>query len=162
MLTALEVRNAKPKEKAYKLNDGKGLFLHVATSGKKTWRYRFELPPGTESTFVVGEYPVLSLEAARAERVALRELVKSGINPVDARRQGKQEAIAAREAEKKMVENSFEAVAADWHQHQKDRWTPDHAEAVLKSLERYAFEPLGGVQIDQITSTNGVGGDSGN
>lgn len=151
MLTALEVRSAKPKEKAYKLNDGKGLYLHVATSGKKTWRYRFELPPGTESTFVVGEYPASSLEAARAERVALRELVKSGINPADARRQGKQEAIAAREAEKKMVENSFEAVAADWHQHQKDRWTPDHAEAVLKSLERYAFEPLGGVQIDQIT-----------
>jgi len=37
MLTAIQVRNAKPKEKPYKLVDGKGLFLHVATSGKKTW-----------------------------------------------------------------------------------------------------------------------------
>jgi hypothetical protein len=48
MLTALEVRNAKARIKPYKLADGKGLFLHVATSGRKTWRYRYELPPGTE------------------------------------------------------------------------------------------------------------------
>ena len=82
MLTAIQVRNAKPKDKPYKLADGKGLFLHVATSGKKTWRYRFELS-GTESTFVLGEYPVMSLEAARIDRAAKRELVKAGINPAD-------------------------------------------------------------------------------
>ena len=56
MLTAIEVRNAKPKEKPYKMTDGRGLFLHIATSGKKTWRYRFTLA-GTESVFVLGEYP---------------------------------------------------------------------------------------------------------
>ncbi len=151
MLTAIQVRNAKAKEKPYKLNDGKGLFLHIATSGKKTWRYRYELPPGKESTFVIGEYPVLSLETARAERVALRELVKVGINPADARRQERQAAIEAQEEAKKVVENSFEAIALDWHHHQKDRWTVNHAEAVIQSLERYAFKPLGGTPIDQIT-----------
>ena len=36
MITAVQARNAKPREKAYNLNDGKGLFLHIATSGKKT------------------------------------------------------------------------------------------------------------------------------
>ena len=75
MITAVQARNAKPKEKAYKLNDGKGLFLHIATSGKKTWRYRYELPPGKESTFVIGKYPVLSLEEARVERAALHEKI---------------------------------------------------------------------------------------
>jgi len=34
-LTDLEVKNAKPKERPYKLNDGKGLFLHISSSGKK-------------------------------------------------------------------------------------------------------------------------------
>mgnify|MGYP001469361170 CR=1 FL=1 len=109
MLTAIQVRKAKPKEKPYKLNNGKGLFLHDATSGKKTWRYRYELPPGKESTFVIGEYPVVSLETARAERMALRELVKVGINPADARRQERQAAIEAQGEVKKVVENSFEA-----------------------------------------------------
>lgn len=150
MLTAIQVRNAKPKDKPYKLNDGKGLFLHVAKSGKKTWRYRFELS-GTESTFVLGEYPVLSLEDARAERVTLRELVKSGINPADVRRKEKQEVVEAKEAERKVAESSFEAIALDWHQHQRDRWTVNHAEAVLTSLKRHAFESFGAVPIDQIT-----------
>ena len=48
MLTAQEARNAKPKEKSYKLIDGKGHFLHVATKGTKTWRYHYELS-GKES-----------------------------------------------------------------------------------------------------------------
>lgn len=151
MLTAIQARNAKGKEKPYKLNDGKGLFLHIATSGKKTWRYRYELPPGKESTFVIGEYPVLSLEGARAERVALREMVKAGINPAEARRHEKQAVIEAQEEAKKEVENSFEAIALDWHRHQKDRWTAGHAEAVIKCLQRYAFESFGGLQVDRIT-----------
>ena len=151
MLTAIQVRSAKAKEKPYKLTDGKGLFLHVATSGKKTWRYRFELPPGTESGIVIGEYPVMSLETARTERAAARELVKAGINPADARRQEKQAAMEAREAVKKVIENSFETISLDWHRHQKDRWTPGHAEAVIKSLERYVFKSLGGIPVDEIT-----------
>lgn len=151
MLTAVQVRNAKPKEKPYKMTDGQGLFLHIATSGKKTWRYRFELPPGTESVFVIGEYPVMSLEAARIERAAVREMVKAGINPADARRQGKQEAIEARQAEKRLAENSFEAVALDWHHQQLDRWAPATAKAVLVCLERNALPFLGSVPVDRIT-----------
>ncbi len=85
MLTALEVKNAKPKEKPYKLTDGHGLFLYVAPSGKKTWRYRFVIA-GTESTFVLGEYPVLSLEKARIERAAAREMVKGVKNLCEERR----------------------------------------------------------------------------
>lgn len=151
MLTAIQVRNAKPKEKPYKLTDSQGLFLHVATSGKKTWRYRFELPPGTESTFVLGEYPVMTLEAARIERAAAREMVKSGTNPADARRERKQAAIQVAEDKKVRSENCFEAIAIDWHTHQKDRWTANHSEAVLKSLERYAFPILGALPVDTVT-----------
>ena len=150
MLTAIQVRNAKPKEKAYKLTDNKGLFLHVATSGKKTWRYRFELA-GTESTYVLGEYPVLSLEAARAERVTLRELVKAGINPADSRRLEKQEVIETKRAKKKLAENNFEAVAREWHQQQLGRWAPATAKAVLVCLERNALPFLQDKQVDQIT-----------
>jgi len=150
MLTALEVKNAKAKAKPYKVTDGKGLFLHVSTNGKKTWRYRYELS-GTESVFVIGEYPVITLEAARAERVSLRELVKAGINPAENRRQQKQAVQVAKEEEKQLAGSTFEAVALDWHHHQKDRWTEKHAEAVLVSLKKYVFLTLGAVQVDRIT-----------
>jgi len=150
MLTALEVKNAKPKDKPYKLTDGQGLFLHVSTSGKKTWRYRFVIA-GTESTFVLGEYPVLTLEKARGARVAAREMVKAGKNPGEERRLKKQEEQQAKEKEKKKIENSFEAVALEWHQNQSDRWAKGHAQAILTTLERDVFPAIGNTQIDQVT-----------
>lgn len=93
MLSALEVRNAKPKDKPYKLTDAKGLYLYIAPSGTKTWRYRYTIA-GKESVYVIGEYPALSLEAARKERAEMREKVKAGTNLAEERRQLKQAAIS--------------------------------------------------------------------
>ncbi len=77
-LTAVQIRQAKPKDKPYKLPDGQGLYFHVAESGKSTWRYRFRVD-GKESTCcVLGEYPDMSLEQARKARAEAREQVKAG------------------------------------------------------------------------------------
>jgi len=45
-LTDTAARNAKPREKPYKLSDAHGLYLQVEPSGSKLWRlkYRFALP----------------------------------------------------------------------------------------------------------------------
>ena len=150
MLTALEVRNAKPREKSYKLTDGKGLFLHVAPSGNKTWRYRYELS-GTESTFVLGEYPVMSLEAARHERTDIREMVKAGINPANERRKQKQAVADARIKEKELITNSFEAIAHEWHDHRRERWTHAYGAANLAKLKNDVFPAIGSTPVDQIT-----------
>lgn len=42
-LNARQVETAKPRDKAYKLADGGGLYLMVNTNGSKYWRmkYRF-------------------------------------------------------------------------------------------------------------------------
>lgn len=56
MLTDAQCRNAKPKDKPYKLPDGNGLYLEVKPNGVKAWRYRFELREGgviKESLFAV-------------------------------------------------------------------------------------------------------------
>ena len=150
MLTALEVKNAKPKEKPYKLTDGKGLFLHIAPSGNKTWRYRFTIA-GTESTFVLGEYPVLTLEKARIERSAAREMVKAGKNPSEERRVQKREVRRGKEIEQTSIENSFKAITHEWHSNQRDRWAKGHAQAILTTLERDVFPFIGDTPIDQIT-----------
>jgi integrase len=39
--------------------------------------------------------------------------------------------------------NTFEAVARDWHAHQRETWGTGHAERVLKSLEADAFPEIG-------------------
>lgn len=41
-LTFVEIENAKPKEKDYKLIDGYGLFLFISRSGNKVWRFRYK------------------------------------------------------------------------------------------------------------------------
>ncbi|MSQ66197.1 MAG: DUF4102 domain-containing protein, partial [Limnohabitans sp.] len=40
MLTDTQCRTAKPKDKPYKLSDGKGLYLEIKPNGVKAWRYR--------------------------------------------------------------------------------------------------------------------------
>ena len=60
MLTDAHCRNAKPKEKLYRLNDQRGLYLEVKPNGVKAWRFRFTLD-GKPSMFALGEYPSLTL-----------------------------------------------------------------------------------------------------
>lgn len=38
-LTDTAIRNAKPKDKAYKLTDEKGLYLFIQPGGGKLWRF---------------------------------------------------------------------------------------------------------------------------
>lgn len=66
-LNARQVDAAKPREKAYKLADGAGLYLEVVPSGSRYWRmkYRFN---GKEKRLAFGVYPAVSLAQARALR----------------------------------------------------------------------------------------------
>jgi len=60
MLTDTAVRQAKPKDKPYKLSDSSGLYLLVNSIGKY-WRldYRFA---GKRKTLSVGVYPAVSFK----------------------------------------------------------------------------------------------------
>ncbi|GHE20401.1 Arm DNA-binding domain-containing protein [Halomonas urumqiensis] len=54
-LTATVVRNAKPRDKTYRLSDGGGLYLKVTPNGRKYWRlkYRFH---GKEKRLAIDVY----------------------------------------------------------------------------------------------------------
>lgn len=163
MLTDVKCRNAKPKDKPYKLPDGKGLYLEVKPNGVKAWRYRFELREGIaikESTFAIGEYALspnnesqadarirrsggrFTLAEAREERAKARALVKQGINPahnrrLDRIRQGQEAAT------------TFEAVAREWLS-LKD-WEQITKDRRLNMLERIVFPKIGALPIKQVT-----------
>ncbi|EFC87902.1 MULTISPECIES: Arm DNA-binding domain-containing protein [Neisseriaceae] len=53
-----QIKNAKPAEKPFKLNDGKGLYLYINTSGGKLWRFGFTQMWKSTALFTVfpGEY----------------------------------------------------------------------------------------------------------
>lgn len=62
-LTALAVKQAKPKEKDYKLSDGGGMYLLVTKKGSKYWRLKYRFA-GKEKVLAI-VYPTVSLEEAR-------------------------------------------------------------------------------------------------
>ena len=158
MLNDMNCRNAKPKNKPYKLTDGKGLYLEVKPNGIKAWRYRFEVG-GNESVFAIGEYVVaptretqeqavvrknggsFTLAEAREERSKARALVKQGINPV---RQRQLSRI------KRDQENAttFEPVAREWLA-LKD-WEQATKKRRLAMLERVVFPTIGKLPVKQI------------
>lgn len=74
-LTDLALRNAKLKDKPYKLFDGGGLHLLVNPNGSRIWRlaYRFA---GKPKQLSFGTYPAVPLVEARQKREeAKRQLV---------------------------------------------------------------------------------------
>ncbi len=57
-LTNTEVKQAKAKDKIYKLSDGGGLLLRVKTNGFKTWVFDYYKPHSKSRTNIgFGTYP---------------------------------------------------------------------------------------------------------
>ena len=55
-LTDVQIRNAKASAKGTKLSDANGLYLYVAPSGTKSWRYDYQFA-AKRKTFTFGTYP---------------------------------------------------------------------------------------------------------
>jgi hypothetical protein len=75
-LTQLQVRNAKPMDKPYKLADGGGLYLEVMPTGGKLWRMKYRQPDGKENRLSFGIFPEVSL-ADRNVSMNLKHLVEA-------------------------------------------------------------------------------------
>ena len=56
-LTDIQLRNAKPTDKPYKLADGGGLYVEVMPSGAKYWRMKVRQANGKETRLSFGAYP---------------------------------------------------------------------------------------------------------
>ena len=78
--------------KAYKqrgrLSDGGGLYLQVSKWGTKSWEFRFTLH-GKTRTMGLGQYELVPLKKAREEAEALRQIVREGNDPIEARNAAK-------------------------------------------------------------------------
>lgn len=141
-MTDTAIKKAQANGKLQKLSDGKGLQLHIATTGGKLWRwaYRFD---GKQKTMAMGTYPEVSLAQAREKCDAARKLLAAGTDPMAHRKAGK---LARRAAS----EHSFETVARQWFDHWKGPKNPRHAGYVLARLEADVFPAIGARPIAEI------------
>ncbi|EOY2732270.1 tyrosine-type recombinase/integrase [Klebsiella pneumoniae] len=141
-LNARQVDAAKPKEKAYKLADGAGLYLEVVPSGSRYWRmkYRFN---GKEKRMAFGVYPAVSLAQARALRDEAKKKLAEGIDPSFAKKEEK----LVRDVR---LNNTFQAVALEWHGTKVSRWSEGYASDIIEAFNKDIFPYIGQLPVNEI------------
>lgn len=141
-LTFAAINAAQPRGKPYKLTDRQGLYLFVAASGTKSWRYKYDFG-GKERLLTIGRFPDVGLADARALHEEARALIRAGKDPVVEAKRQKQTQITATEA-------TFKKIAEIWLTEQRPLWSPANAKRVRHRLENDIYPCFGAVPIASI------------
>jgi integrase len=149
-LTDTAIRNAKPREKAYKIFDQKGLYLEVHPNGSKLWRFRYRFVD-KESRVALGAYPQVMLATAREKQLEAQRLLDKGVEPGEHKKQAKRAAKVA-------AANSFEAVAREWFAKFSTKWAESHSSKVLLRLDNdlipwLGSRPIASIEADELLVT---------
>lgn len=154
-LTALKVEKTKTKGL---YADGGNLYLQVGADGSKSWIFRYRL--NEKSRYMgLGAYPEVPLATdhkkapditgAREKAAECRRLVKSGIDPIDAR---KKVQAAEQLAAAKTI--TFEQCAAAYIESHKAGWkNAKHIWQWENSLERFVYPTFGKLPVQDIDIT---------
>jgi integrase len=142
LLTDTRIRNSKPMSKPYKLSDGGGMYLLITPDGARYWRldYRFA---GKRRTLALGVYPMVTLASARERLQQARALLANNVDPSAAKR-------AAKRTAKLASKNTFEAIAREWIDKQRNRLAPKYWALVLARLEVDVFPQIGSRLIAEV------------
>ncbi|MCH9637246.1 MAG: integrase arm-type DNA-binding domain-containing protein [Candidatus Rickettsiella isopodorum] len=143
-LTVVQVKNAKPREKAYKMADERGLYLLINPNGSKLWKLKYRFA-GFEKKLSLGAYPEVSLAAARDVREEARKQLVNNIDPGILKN-------SIKRSKKLVAENSFEAIAREWHAKFTPKWTKEHGSRTLIRLEKNIFPWIGRRPIAEVTA----------
>jgi integrase len=146
-LTDVTVRNAKKRDdnKPRKLADGKGLYLLITRSGSKLWKVKYRFS-NIEKKLSLGSYPEISLAKARELRDEARsQLQADKIDPGVLKN-------SIKRSKKLAAQNSFEAIAREWHAKFTPKWTKEHGERILIRIEQNIFPWIGKRPIIEVTA----------
>lgn len=99
-LTDTAIKALKPREKIYKKSDGQNLFIFIEPGGRKFFSLEYKSPLTLKMRrMALGNYPDLSLSAAREKRRELAAQILDGVDPLVSKRSG---------------ENTLNEIAAKW------------------------------------------------
>ncbi len=143
-LTDTVIKNIKPSDKTQRLFDGGGLYIEVAPSGGKWWRYKYRIDL-KEKRLSLGTYPETSLKEARLKHAEARKLLAAKIDPSENRK-------AQKSARVSNETNNFEVIAREWvADYMKDK-SDSHTGRILRRFELYLFPWIGKKAIVDITA----------
>ena len=131
MLSDAKIRSLKPKEKAYKVYDDRGLYMVVNPNGSRWWRFKYKYD-GKERGISLGVYPDVTLQYAREQLQDARQLLARGIDPSVQRRTVK---IARAD--------TFKVIAEEWLEMQAERLAPITMTKARWILGSFVYPRLG-------------------
>lgn len=138
MLTELQVKGAKPKEKTYMIRDDRGLYLRIDVSGRKYWILRY-WEQKKEHQISLGPYPDLSLKDARLKRDEIQTARVKGESP-------------SRKTVR--VTQLFSEAADEWMNVRMKTKAESYLRTVSFRLNKYILPSLGNLPLKEITSGN--------
>ena len=142
MLTDVKIRAAKPREKAYKLFDGGGLYLLVARqvdgSASRWWRLKYRVR-GKEKVLAIGTYPGVGLREAREARDDAKKLLARGLDQGEKKR-----------ADRIVQSDTFKAVAEEWLGLQAKKLAEVTLDKARWMLSEFVYPRLGEKLITEI------------
>ena len=141
-LTDTTIKNAKPKDKPYKLADEKGMYLLVNPNGSKYFRLKYRYT-GKEKVLALGVYPDIGLKMAREKRDSARELLANGIDPSDHKK-------ITKRLQLDNANNSFQAIALEWYERNLSDRSESHKKRTTRLLQNDLFPYLGNQPIADI------------
>lgn len=146
MLTDAKVKTLKPKEKVYRILDAERLYIEVRPTGTKVWRFKFTLN-GKEGTLSFGEYPAVSLAAARKKKDEAKILLGQGLNPSIEK---KKESLEKRAN----ANNTFKAIANEYVLEKMKYKSVEYVERFNTSMQKDIFKEIGSLPVNEITSAH--------
>lgn len=142
-LNDTRIKALKPRDKRYAVADGGGLVLEVMTSGSKVWRFRYSLHGKQQPLVTIGDYPAVTLGAARERARKYAEIVASGISPIaDAKKD--RGATKSLDAVKDFGEFWFEAEVANK--------SLSYRTTTKRSLEKDVYPQIGNKPLRDVTA----------
>lgn len=149
-LTNTEVKQAKPKDKQYKLSDGDGLQLRVMPNSSKQWLLDYIKPINKKRTSLsLGAYPEVSLAQARKKRTTAKELLAKDIDPKEFREDKHRE-------QQLSASHTLKSVAEDWFAIKKTTIADVTAKSLWRKFENHVFPKLGHRPIDKILAPEAI------
>jgi hypothetical protein len=143
MLSDTKARQARPREKPYKLADRGGLYLVVTPKGTKSWRYDYRLH-GRRETLTIGTYPEAKLAEARERHMEARKGVARGESPSKQKRIEKRAAV-------KVAAGTFVAVADNWYADKAAHRSRSWREATRRWLDKELYPVIGSKPLADIS-----------
>ena len=136
-LSDVEARNAKPRDKDYKLRDRDNMYLTITKKGTKYWRmdYRHD---GKRKTLTFGKFPELKLREARKKCSEAKDRLAEGGDPSQKNHHPVQQRL-------------FRDTGMEWYRVKLHDKSDSHKSRSLRLLEKELFPKIGDRTLSDIT-----------